>query len=108
MLDSAVLRPGRFDDIVEMMMPSPEDREAIFAVHLRQKPVAKGVKSAALAQKTEGFSGADIASVVRKAAMTAVRRAVASMEKVGAGEPDILISRQDVEDAVAEVLRGMG
>jgi transitional endoplasmic reticulum ATPase len=108
MLDAAVLRPGRFDDIVEMMMPSPEDREAIFAVHLRQKPVAKGVKSAALAEKTDGFSGADIASVVRKAAMTAVRRAVSSMEKAGAGEPDILISRQDVEDAIAEVLRGMG
>jgi transitional endoplasmic reticulum ATPase len=107
-LDAAVLRPGRFDDIVEMMMPSPEDREAIFAVHLRRKPVAKGVKSAALAEKTEGFSGADIASVVRKAAMTAVRRAVSSMEKAGAVEPDILISRQDIEDALDEVQRGMG
>jgi len=91
-----------------MMMPDQQDREAIFAVHLRQKPVAKGVKSAALAEKTEGFSGADIASVVRKAAMTAVRRAVSSMEKAGAGEPDILISRQDVEAAIEEVLRGMG
>jgi len=108
MLDAAVLRPGRFDDIVEMMMPDQQDRAAIFTVHLRQKPVAKGVQSATLAEKTEGFSGADIASVVRKAAMTAVRRAVSSMEKTGVGEPNILISRQDVEAAIEEVLRGMG
>jgi len=107
-LDAAVLRPGRFDDIVEMMMPDQADREAIFAVHLRQKPVAKGVQSAALAEKTEGFSGADIAAVVRKAAMTAVRRAVKTLEKAEAGEPAILIRRQDIEEAIEEVLRGMG
>ena len=108
MLDAAVLRPGRFDDIVEMMMPNEEDRGAIFAVHLRNKPVAKEVQPAALAAKTEGFSGADIAAVVRTAAMTAVRRAVATLEKGGKGEPVILIRRQDIEAAVEEVLRGMG
>jgi len=107
-LDAAVLRPGRFDDIVEMMMPDQQDREAIFAVHLRQKPVAEEVQPAALAGKTEGFSGADIAAVARKAAMTAVRRAVKSMEKAGAGDPEILIRRQDIEDALEEVRRGMG
>jgi transitional endoplasmic reticulum ATPase len=109
MLDAAVLRPGRFDDIVEMMMPDEQDRAAIFAVHLRQKPIAKEIQTAALAGKTEGFSGADIAAAVRKAAMTAVRRAVSSMEKAGGGgEPDILIRRQDLEDALEEVRRGMG
>jgi len=108
MLDTAVLRPGRFDDIVEMMMPDQADREAIFAVHLRQKPMAKEIQTVTLAGKTEGFSGADIAAVVRKAAMTAVRRAVKTLEKGAAGEPDILIQRQDLEDALEEVRRGMG
>jgi len=81
MLDTAVLRPGRFDDIVEMMMPDQADREAIFAVHLRQKPMAKEIQTVTLAGKTEGFSGADIAAVVRKAAMTAVRRAVKTWKR---------------------------
>lgn len=107
MLDAAVLRPGRFDDIVEMMMPDERDREAIFDVHLRQKPVDKEIRTAGLAGKTEGFIGADIAAVVRKAAMTAVRRAVATVEKGGAGEPPILIRPQDIEDAIEEVLKGM-
>jgi len=107
MLDAAVLRPGRFDDIVEMMMPDEQDREAIFAVHLRQKPVDKEIQTSVMAGKTEGFSGADIAAVVRKAAMTAVRRAVAILEKGGTGEPVILIRGQDIEAAIEEVLRGM-
>jgi transitional endoplasmic reticulum ATPase len=91
-----------------MMMPDQADREAIFAVHLRQKPMAKEIQTVTLAGKTEGFSGADIAAVVRKAAMTAVRRAVKTLEKGAAGEPDILIQRQDLEDALEEVRRGMG
>jgi transitional endoplasmic reticulum ATPase len=107
-LDTAVLRPGRFDDIVEMMMPSQEDREAIFAVHLRRKPLAEDINCKELAGQTEGFSGADIAAVARKAAMTAVRRAVKDMEQAEAGEPEIIIRRRDMEDALEEVRRGMG
>ncbi len=61
-----------------------------------------------MAGNTEEFSGADIAAVVRKAAMTAVRRAVKTLEKTGDGEPAILIRRQDIEEAIEEVLRGMG
>jgi len=108
MLDPAVLRPGRFDEIIEMGMPDEQDREAIFNVHLRGKPLATGIDVQALARQTEGFSGADIAAVARKAAMKAVRRAVKTMEKAGAGEPEILIWRQDIEDALEEVRRGMG
>ena len=82
-----------------------------FAVHLRRKPLAKDIDCAKLAAQTEGFSGADIAAVARKSAMTAVRRAVKGMEK-GNGkakdvevEPKIVIQRQDIEDALAEVRR---
>jgi len=106
-LDAAVLRPGRFDDIVEMIMPSRGDRVEIFAVHFRQKPLAEDVNSTELAERTEGFSGADIAAVVRKAAMMAVRRAVKTLGKTGDGEADILIRRQDIENALEEVKGGM-
>ncbi|MEI8242240.1 MAG: CDC48 family AAA ATPase [bacterium] len=105
LLDAAVLRPGRFDDIVEMTLPGEADREAIFAVHFRGKPLAKQIKCAALAAKTDGFSSADIAAVARKAAMTAVRRVVKSLECGAAEEPEILIQREDVDDALEEVRR---
>ncbi len=108
MLDTAVLRPGRFDDIVEMTQPGEQDREAIFAVHLRQKPLAKGICFAELAAKTEGFSGADIAGVARRAAMTAVRGAVKSIGTDTEGEPEILIQSQDIEEALNEAHRGPG
>jgi transitional endoplasmic reticulum ATPase len=107
-LDAAVLRPGRFDDVVEMMMPSQKDREEIFAVHFRQKPLSEDIHTKELAERTEGFTGADIAGVTRKAAMTAVRRAVKTMEKPGAGEPEILIRRKDIEEALEEVRKEMG
>jgi len=76
MLDSAALRPGRFDEMVEILPPDENDRKEIFAIHLRNKPLAKGIRIADLAAKTDGYSGADIAGVCHKAAMTALRRVV--------------------------------
>jgi len=76
MLDSAALRPGRFDEMVEILPPDENDRKEIFSIHLRNKPLAKGVRSADLASKTDGYSGADIAGVCHKAAMAALRRVV--------------------------------
>ncbi|HWR11653.1 MAG TPA: CDC48 family AAA ATPase [Rectinemataceae bacterium] len=107
MLDSAVLRPGRFDDIIEMIMPNEKEREEIFAVHLRQKPLAKDIHCSELAAKTDGFSGADIAAVARIAAMVAVRRAVKSMENGEEEKPEILVLSKDMDDAIDEVIRGL-
>jgi transitional endoplasmic reticulum ATPase len=76
MLDSAALRPGRFDEMVEILLPDENDRKEIFTIHLRNKPLAKGIRIADLAAKTEDYSGADIAGVCHKAAMTALRRVV--------------------------------
>ena len=103
MLDMAVLRPGRFDEIIEMMMPDEEGREAIVKVHLRGKPLAEGLDVKGLARQTEGFSGADMAAIVHKAALMAVRRAV---KKSGEKEPDqrdVLIGSADMEKAVQKV-----
>jgi transitional endoplasmic reticulum ATPase len=75
-LDPAVLRPGRFDEVVAIPLPDAQGRGAIFAVHLRGKPLAPGIKIADLVARTEGFTGAKIASVCNLAALRAVRRAV--------------------------------
>jgi transitional endoplasmic reticulum ATPase len=106
LMDPAVLRPGRFDEIVEIPLVDEEDRREIFAVHLRGKPLAKGIKAESLAARTAGLSGAEIAAVCNQAALTAVRRAVAAeIAQEGAGEKQLLIRPEDIEEAL-EVMLG--
>ena len=62
-LDPAVLRPGRFDDIIEIPAPDAAGRREIFEIHLRGKPLAKPFSVEDLADRTEGLTGADIASI---------------------------------------------
>ncbi|MFW9833478.1 MAG: CDC48 family AAA ATPase [Candidatus Thorarchaeota archaeon] len=72
-LDPAVLRPGRFDNVVFVPPPDVDARLEIFKVHTRDMPLADDVSLEKLADDTEGFSGADIEGLVREAAMAAVR-----------------------------------
>ncbi len=72
-LDPALLRAGRFDNIIEIPLPDEKTREAIFKVHTQHMPVAKDVNFAELAKKTEGSSGADIENICREAGMEAIR-----------------------------------
>ena len=72
-VDPALLRPGRFDVLVELPMPDREARLAIFRVHTRGKPLAPDVDLAELAERTEGLVGADIEGLCRQAAMLAIR-----------------------------------
>ncbi|MHA1780148.1 MAG: CDC48 family AAA ATPase [Candidatus Thorarchaeota archaeon] len=72
-LDPAVLRPGRFDSIVFVPPPDKEARLAILKVHTKNMPLHEDVDLEALAEKTEGYSGADLENLTREAAMTAVR-----------------------------------
>jgi transitional endoplasmic reticulum ATPase len=102
-LDPAITRPGRFDEIVEMQMPDQTGRKAIFAVHLDAKPVAKDVDIVELASCTSGFSGADIASVVKKSAMAAVRRVISNLKTEGSGRKKILITKKDLMRVVKEI-----
>jgi transitional endoplasmic reticulum ATPase len=103
MLDPAVLRPGRFDEIVEIPIPEEGDREEIFRVHLRSKPVEKGVNPAKLAKETEGFSGAEIAAVCNKAALAAVRRCVNALKGNPDEEVHVLVRKSDIETALSEM-----
>jgi transitional endoplasmic reticulum ATPase len=84
-LDPAVLRPGRFDEVVDIPPPDAPSRREIFAVHLRDKPLAPKTKIDDLVARTEGFSGATIASLCNLAALIAVRRAVAAAKAIPAG-----------------------
>ena len=106
MLDPAVMRTGRFDEHFEILAPEQKDREEIFAVHLKNKPLVKKVDIKTLASKTEGFSGADISGVCNQAALKAVRRTVQKIKeapdkkfKVELTEKDLL---ESIQEAVAQ------
>jgi transitional endoplasmic reticulum ATPase len=103
MLDPAVLRPGRFDHVIEMMMPDQKDREEIFKVHLRSKPLEPGIDPAELAAATEGLSGAEIAGICNRAALSAVRRAVNNLKAAPDSEVSVLVTKSDIEAALAEL-----
>jgi transitional endoplasmic reticulum ATPase len=80
-LDPALLRPGRFDLILEVPEPDATARAHIFDLHLRDKPLGGGVDPAELARRAAGFGGADIEMTCRRAALFALRRFL------DAGEP---------------------
>jgi len=73
-LDSALLRPGRFDRQIGIDRPDIKGREAIFRVHLKQIKVGSDMNSQVLAEMTPGFAGAEIANVCNEAALIAARR----------------------------------
>lgn len=73
-LDPALLRPGRFDRQTQITLPERKDREAILKVHFKNKPTDDSVNLDALAAKTAGSSGADLANIANEAAIVAARR----------------------------------
>ena len=73
-LDPALLRPGRFDRKVVLDMPDINGREEILKIHTKDKPLASNVNLKEVAERTPGFSGADIANVANEAAILAARR----------------------------------
>ena len=73
-LDPALLRPGRFDRRVNISLPERKDRKAILEVHFKDKPTDKDVDLDALAAKTTGSSGADLANIANEAAIRAARQ----------------------------------
>lgn len=89
MLDKALLRPGRFDRHVNVTLPERKDRLEILKVHFKGKPVEANVDLEALAKKTVGSSGADLANIANEAAITAAReghKAISNADVVEAFE----------------------
>ena len=105
MLDPAILRPGRFDQIVEIPLPDEQGRRQIFEVHLRHKPLAPGIDIGKLAAATEEFSGAEIQGVCVAAALSAVRRAVAAKIAKPEAAVVVLIEASDLEAELEEARR---
>lgn len=93
-LDPALLRPGRFDRQVQLELPDRKDRHAILRVHLEEKKTGDDINLDALAGKTAGMSGADLANVVNEAAILAAR---ANRKK---------IINKDLDDAFEKVAIG--
>ena len=94
MLDKALLRPGRFDRHVNVTLPERKDRLEILKVHFKGKPVEENVDLEAMAKKTAGSSGADLANIANEAAITAAR------------EGHKAISNQDLTEAFERVAIG--
>jgi cell division protease FtsH len=93
-LDPALLRPGRFDRRVVIDNPDIEERNAILRIHSRGKPISKNVKLRQIAERTPGFSGADLANLVNEAAILAARRNKNEIEM------------QELREAIEKVLLG--
>ena len=102
MVDPALLRPGRFDFLVELPVPDADSRLAILRVHTRRMPLAADVDPAALAASMEGFVGADVEGVCRRAAMVAIRE---YLKQPGRRAEDLSIGRQHFETALSERTR---
>ena len=81
-LDPALMRPGRFDRQVILDPPDINDREAILKVHAKNKPLAAGVNFRAIAERTPGFSGADLANLMNEGAILAARRNMKEIDQI--------------------------
>src|SRR6266851_1403909 len=77
LVDTALLRPGRFDLVVELAYPNEEERRAIFSIHTKGRPLAPDITMEELASLTEGRSGADIEAICRRAGLLALREWIA-------------------------------
>ena len=75
-LDAALLRPGRFDEVIEVPLPDAAGRAQVLAVHTRRMPLASGVDLQAIADGCPGWSGAQLSALCREAAMEALRESV--------------------------------
>ncbi len=103
-IDPALLRPGRFDRRIYVTLPNKEARTEIFRIHTKKKPLAKDVDLDKLADKTEGYTGSDIAAVCNEAVMLAIREHI---NKGGAMEKDKLkrlkVKAKHFEEALKKV-----
>ncbi|WP_010291131.1 ATP-dependent zinc metalloprotease FtsH [Kurthia massiliensis] len=94
-LDPALLRPGRFDRQITVGRPDVKGREAVLKVHARKKPLDETVDLKAIAQRTPGFSGADLENLLNEAALVAAR---SNKEKIDMG---------DIDEATDRVIAGV-
>jgi transitional endoplasmic reticulum ATPase len=102
LLDPALLRPGRFDLLIELPLPDQAAREKIFQVHMRDRPVTPQVTAAWLAEQTAGFSGAEIEGVCHRTMMAALADRIEASPEL----PDatgLELRQKDFQEAILEL-----
>merc|ERR1711948_154543 len=108
LLDEALLRPGRLDQLIYIPLPDLPARQGILEATFKKSPVAPNVPMSFVAQKTEGFSGADLAELGQRAAKAAIRDAIAA-EELDKDAMDVghEIGRKHFEEAFAGARRSV-
>ena len=99
-VDEALLRPGRFDRIIEVPLPDSKGRQHIFEIHSKKKPLSDDVNVSKIIEMTDGFSGAEVAAITNRAAIAALKRYVSGKSD---NVKDIKITQQDLIDAIDKV-----
>jgi transitional endoplasmic reticulum ATPase len=102
-IDEALLRPGRFDRILEVPVPDKESRKHIFQIHTKKKPLESDVNLDKLVEMTEGMTGADIAALVNAAAMSAIKEHVRQKSS-----SKLRISMRHFETALDKIKKKLG
>lgn len=102
LVDPALLRPGRFDELVYVGTPDKAGREQILGIHTKNMPLADDVSLSDVAEKTERFTGADLEDVVRRAGLNALQRAGGDVQNVNAAD-----FAEALEDSRATVTSAM-
>ena len=117
-IDSAILRPGRLDQLIYIPLPDENSRLSILKATLKRSPVAADVDLGFLAKSTHGYSGADLAEICQRAAKLAIRASIeedmrrdrAKREKDAAAEGDVKMEEdaaveEEEVDPVPEIVR---
>jgi len=105
-VDPALLRPGRFDKLLNVPVPDLEARKDILKIHLEKKPLAEDVKIDELAEKTEGYSGADLAALCNTTAMLVIKEHITkskTIEKAKEKLKDLKITMKDFEKTLEKM-----
>ncbi|MFW6117518.1 MAG: AAA family ATPase, partial [Thermoproteota archaeon] len=105
-VDTALLRPGRFDKLLQVPIPDLEARKEIIKIHLRKKPLAEDVNLDKIAEETEGYSGADLAALCNNAVMQAIRENISqskTVEEAKKKAQSLKVSMQHLEKALQEI-----
>jgi transitional endoplasmic reticulum ATPase len=121
LIDPALLRPGRFDELIYVGTPDTAGRRRILAIHTRKMPLANDVDLESIAQRTDRFTGADLEDLVRRAGLTALRRGLEAAKvtkedfEVALGEtrasvtPDMLEEYQRIQETLkSDATRPLG
>jgi transitional endoplasmic reticulum ATPase len=105
-VDPALLRPGRFDRLLNVPVPELEARKDILKLHLEKKPLADDVKIDELAQRTSGYTGADLAALANTTSMLVIKEHITkskTLEKAKADLKDLRISMKDFEKTLEKM-----